>query len=87
MIVEEVDGKSFWSGQSFLADCAVSSSYRPPGSVELVARELVNRYNSRADLLAALEHCVRALDGALITSRPEALARARAAIARAKGAA
>ena len=45
-IVEEVEGRSFWKGQPFIADCGISASHRPAGITKLYAETLVARYNA-----------------------------------------
>lgn len=53
-IVQEVEGRSFWPGQPFIADCAISGSYKPDGTTAANARLIA----AAPDLLEA---CKRAL--------------------------
>lgn len=58
MIVEEVEGRCFWPGQSFLADCGISASYRPAEHTAIYARRLTQRYNAHAPLVESLRGLV-----------------------------
>lgn len=54
MIVQEVEGRSFWSGQPYIADCHVSASIREPGSTAANAELIVRAVNCHAELVNAL---------------------------------
>ena len=45
-IVEEIEGRSFWPGQPFIADCGISASHRLPEATKAYAEELVRRWNA-----------------------------------------
>ena len=92
MIVEEVEGRSFWPGQPYIADCLVSEAYRSKDMTGAHATALVARYNSHAALVVALrglaeivgEYRERVISGEitgrLIEHDYEALALARKAL-------
>jgi hypothetical protein len=60
-IVEEVDGRAFWPGQPFLADCGISASYRPAEHTAIYARRLAERYNAHWPIVRAARELLRTM--------------------------
>lgn len=52
MIIQEVEGRSFWPGQPYIADCLVSQCARPAGSTAANAQFIVRAVNSHTELLS-----------------------------------
>lgn len=61
MIVQDAEGRKFFSGQPYIADCLVSAHYREDGSTGANARFIVRAVNSHEALLAALKDAAEVL--------------------------
>ena len=84
-LVQEVDGKSYWSGQPYIADCLISQSMREPGNTKANADFICRAVNNHYELLEACKAALQAMRTIEKDCHDSAREQLKVTIARAEG--